>query len=160
MLAVIDDESRHIEVSRRALEAASPLSFPQVNRAIMGVYQSDNPKLRVSAIYAMGRNCDPSWLPILLRELANTDTEMRYEAAVACGELGEEEAASCLIELTNDPDTGVQLAAIQALGEIGGSEAKGWLEECLNNPSELIRQAAEQALRGLKTWEDPFSFRV
>jgi len=160
LLTVIDDESKPIEVRRRALEAASPLSLPQVNRVIMEAYQSRNPKLKVSAIYAMGRNCDLSWLPVLLKELASADAETRYEAVVACGGLGEEEAVPRLIELINDPDTDVWRVAIQALGEIGGSEAKGCLEECLNSPSGLIRQAAEQALRELETWEDPLSFRI
>ena len=160
LLTVIGDESKPIELRRRALEAVSPLSLPQVSRTIMEAYQSRNPKFKVSAIYAMGRNCDPSWLPILLRELAGADAEMRYEAVVACGQLGEEEAAPCLIELINDPDTDVCLVAIQALGEIGGSEAKGCLEECLNNPSELIRQAAVQALHELETWEDSLTFRI
>ena len=160
LLAVIDDQGKPVEVRRRALEAASPLSFPQVNRAIMEAYQSHNPKFKVSAIYAMGRNCDPSWLPILLKELAGADAEMRYEAVVACGELGEEEAVPHLVELINDPDTDVWRVAIQALGEIGGSEAKSCLEECLNSPSGLIRQAAEQALCALETWEDPLSFRA
>lgn len=61
LLAVIGDEGRLMEVRHRALEAASPLSFPRVNRAIMEACQSHNPKFKVSAIYAMGRNCDPSW---------------------------------------------------------------------------------------------------
>ena len=160
LFTVIDDKSKPVEVRRRALEAASPLSLPQVNRAIREAYQSRDPKFKVSAIHAMGRNCDPSWLPILLRELACADTEMRYEAVVACGELGEEEAVVSVMELVNDPDGDVRLAAIQALGKMGGSEAKSCLEECLNNPSELIRQAAEQALQELETWEDPSSFRA
>lgn len=157
LLAVVDDESQNIEIRRRALEAVSPLYFPQVHKAIKEGYQSDNPELRVSAIYAMGRNCNSSWLPLLLGELASANAEMRYEAAVACGELGEEEAVPRLIELINDPDNNVQLAAIQALGKIGGNEAKGWLQKCLNSPIELIRQAAEQALYELEAWEDPLS---
>ena len=160
LFAVIDDKSKPVEVRRHALEAVSPLSFPQVNRAIMEAYQSSSPEFKVSAIYAMGKNCDPSWLPILLGELANTDAEMRYEAVTACGELGEEEATASVIKLVDDPDTDVQLAAIQALGKIGGSEAKSCLEECLHSPSELIRQATEQALQELETWEDPMSFRL
>lgn len=157
LLAVVDDESQDIEIRRRALEAVSSLNFPQVHKAIKDGYQSDNPELRVSAIFAMGRNCDSSWLPLLLRELASASAEMRYEAAVACGELGEEEAVPRLIKLTNDPDSNVQLAAIPALGKIGGSEARGWLQKCLNSSTELIRQAAEQALCELEAWEDPLS---
>lgn len=160
LLTTIDDNSKPVEVRRRALEAAAPLSLPQVKEAIMNAYQSHNSKLRISAIYAMGRNCDCSWLPTLLKELASADAEIRYEAVRACSELGEEEAAPHLIELVKDPDTDVQLAAIQALGKIGGTEAKEHLHHCLNNHSEAIHQAAEQAFQELEAGEDPLSFRV
>ncbi len=160
LLTVIDDKSKPIEVKRRALEAAAPLSLPQMEKAIVKAYQSSNPKLRTSALFAMGKSCNHSWLPILLKELASADAEMRYEAAGACGELGEKEAAPYLLELISDPDVDVQLAAIQALGKIGGPEAKDCLERCLNNPSEIIQQAAEQALYQLEAGEEPLSFQI
>jgi len=160
LLTIINDKSKPIEVKRRALEAVAPLSLPQMKKAIVEAYQNGNPKLRTSALFAMGKSCNHSWLPILLKELANADAEIRYEAAEACGELGEEEAAPYLIELINDPDAEVRLAAIQALGKIGGPEAKSCLEQCLNNPSEIIQQAVEQALRELGTEGDPLSFRT
>jgi len=160
LLATINDSSQPIEVQRRALEAAAPLSLPQMKKAIVKAYQSGNPKLRTSALFAMGKSCNHSWLPILLKELASADAEIRYEAAGACGELGEKEAAPYLLELITDPDIDVQLAAIQALGEIGGPEAKDCLEQCLNNPSEIIQQAAEQALHELEAGEEPLSFQI
>ena len=160
LLTVIGDKSKPIEVRRRALEAAAPLSLPQVKKTIVAAYHSRNSKLKTSAIYAMGKSCNYSWLPILLKELANTDAEIRYEAAGACGEVGEEEATPYLRDLINDLDTDVQVAAIQALGKIGGPEAKDCLEECLNNPSEVIRQAAEQALIELEAEENPLFFRI
>jgi HEAT repeat protein len=156
LLTAIGDKSKPVEVKRRALEAISPVSLPQVERAITEAYQSHNPKLRVSSIYAMGKSCNPSWLPILLKELGSADTEMRYEAAGACGELGEEEAAPPLVKLANDPDIELQLAAIRALGKIGGTEAKNCLEQCLDDPAEAIQLAAEQALRELEIGEEPF----
>jgi HEAT repeat protein len=160
LLGVVGDRDKPIDVRRRALEAAAPLSVPQVKKVIMEAYQSHNSKLRASAIYAMGKSCNRFWLPILLKELANADAEIRYEAAGACGELGEEDAIPCLIELISDPDTDVQVAAIQALGKIGNSEAEECLEACRNNPSEVIQEAAEQALEELKAVEDPFYFEV
>ena len=160
LLGVISDKNRAVEVRRRALEAVAPLNLPQVEKAIREAYQSHSRKLTSSAIYAMGKNCNRSWLPLLLRELSSADAEIRYEAAGACGELGEEEAAPYLIELVGDSDVDVQLAALQALGKIGGSEAKKYLQQCLNNPSEVIRQAAEQALYELEAEESPFTFRV
>jgi HEAT repeat protein len=160
LLAIINNKSRPLEVKRRALEAAAPLSLPQMKKAIMEAYRSRNPRLKTSAIFAMGKNCDQSWLPILLKELASPDVEVRYEAAGACGELGEKEATPYLVELVYDPDVDVQLAAIQALGKIGDPEAKGCLEQCLDNPSQIIQQAAEQALCELEAGENPLSFRL
>ena len=160
LLTVINDKGRTIEVRRRALEAASPLSVPEVSKAILEAYQSHDSKLKASAIYAMGKNCAYSWLPMLLKELASPDVEIRYEAATACGELGEKEAMPHLTELINDADTEVQLAAIRALGKIGGSEARECLEQCLSNSSEAARQVAGEALHELEMEEAPFSFRA
>ncbi len=160
LLAMIDDGNKPVEVRRRALEAAAPLSLLRVKKAIMEAYQSHNSKLRTSAIYAMGRNCDHSWLPMLLNELDNADSEVRCEAATACGELGEGKAAPYLVALLNDSDVDVKVAAIQALGKIGGTEAKECLELCLNSPNEVIHKAAEQSLQELEVEEEPFSFRV
>lgn len=160
LLRVIGDKNKPVEVSRRALEAIAPISLPQVKTAIIEAYQSPNSRLRISSIYAMGKSCDPSWLPILLKELTSADTEVRYEAAGACAELEEEAAVPCLIRLVNDPDVDVQIAAIQALGKIGGARAKECLEQCLNHPSEVIHQTAEQVLNELEAQEDPLSFRL
>jgi len=160
LLAAIDEKSKPVEVRHRALEAAAPLSLPQVERAIREAYQSHNHKLKTGAIYSMGKSCNCNWLPTLLKELRSTDAEVRYEAAGACGGLGEKEAVSHLMKLIRDPDVDVRLAAIQTLGKIGGTKAKECLEQCLDNSSEAIQQAAEQALRELEIEEDLFSFRV
>ena len=159
LLGVFNDKSRVVEARRRALEAAAPLRLPQVEKAIGEAYQVHNRQLKISAIYAMGKNCSRSWLPILLRELSSAEAEMRYEAAGACGELGEAEAVPYLIKRTGDPDVDVQVAALRALGKIGGSEAKKCLQQNQNSPSEVICQAAEQALNELEAEENPFTFR-
>jgi HEAT repeat protein len=158
LLATIGDRSTPIEVKRRALEAIAPVGSPEVEKVISEAYYNGHPKLRVSSIHAMGKNCSPAWLPILFKELANADAEIRYEAAGACGEIGEEEAVPYLINLIEDPDLEVQLATIQALGKIGGTEAKNRLEQCLDDDSEVIQQAAEHALRELNEDEEPLSF--
>jgi len=160
LLGVFGDRNRTVKVRRRALEAVAPLNLPQVEKAIRGAYQSHNRQLKISAIYAMGKNCNRSWLPVLLKELSSADAEVRYEAAGACGELGEESASPYLVELIGDPDVDVQVAALQALGKIGGGGAKECLQQCLNNPSEVIRQVAEQTLYELEAEESPFTFRV
>jgi HEAT repeat protein len=159
LLAATSARDKPVEVQRRALEAVVPLSRPEVKSAIMAAYESHDSRLKVSSIYAMGKNCDPAWLPILLIELDNTDAEVRYEAAVACGDMGEEAAVPALIGLVSDPDIDVRMVAIQALGKVGGAKAKECLQRCLNNTSEAIHETAQQALDELMTIEDPLSFR-
>ena len=155
LLGAINDKGKPVAVKRRALEAVAPFSLPKVRSAITEAYNSNDYDLRVSAIYAMGKNCDTSWIPILLKELTSNDTEARYEATVACGELEDETALPYLIRLVDDSDIDVQMAAIQALGKIGGTKAKECLEQCLDNTSEAIRHTAEQALNELATTEGP-----
>ena len=155
LLAILTDSSKSIDVRRRTLEAVAPLSLPQVKQAINDSYNNGNPLLKVSAIYAMGKSCNPHWLPILLSELTASDSEVRYEAALACGEMGEQEAVPYLIELINDDDADVQMASVQALGKIGGSEAREHLKKCINHSSEAIRQAATQALHELGIITEP-----
>ena len=150
LLAIIDDATRPIAVRRRALEAIAPMSLPRVRQSITEAYLSSNPELKTSAIYAMGKNCDPCWLPLLQKEMDNTDAEVRYGAAAACGELEEEEAVPGLIGLTGDTDVDVGMAAIQALGKIGGREAREHLEQCLLHHSEAARDAARDALHELE----------
>jgi HEAT repeat protein len=159
LLAATSAKGMAVEVQRRALEAVAPLSRPEVKSAIMAAYKSQHSRLKVSSIYAMGQNCDPDWLPILLIELDNPDAEVRYEAASACGELGEEAAVPGLIGLVNDPDIDVRMAAIQALGKVGGAKAKECLQRCLSDTSQAIRETARQVLEELMAIEDPLSFR-
>ena len=156
LLTILADKNKPKEVRRRALEAAAPLSLPEVKKAITEAYQSDEGKLRNSAIYAMGRNCDSSWMPILIKEMTNSDAEVRYEAAGACGEICDEEAVPYLIKLTLDKDTEVQQAAISALGKIGGNKAKAHLLKCLKSDDEAISEAADQALKQIDKEDESF----
>lgn len=158
LVEVLRDRGEGQEVRRRALEALGPLSEEWVKDLIREAYNSDNLKMRVSALHAMGLNCDPIWLPALLREVCNPEPEMRYEAATACGELEEEEAVPYLLPLLRDPDEEVRLSAIEALGHIGGGLAKEKLQECLQDPQEHIREAAMAALDELCIEEEPLGF--
>ncbi|MBN1643304.1 MAG: HEAT repeat domain-containing protein [Dehalococcoidales bacterium] len=159
LLAAINDTNRTIEVRRRALEAIATLSAEEVNKTIKNAYASRDDRMMVGAIYAMGRNCNPRWMPILLKELDNHDAEIRYEAVSACGEMGTEEIVAHLIPLVGDPDTDVRLAAVEALGKIGGNEAKKYLHEHANDTDEAIREAIAQALAAIASQDDMSLFQ-
>lgn len=158
LLSVVGDPAKPVEIRCRALESVAPLSLPEVTEAIKGAYYQGDAEFKSSAICAMGRNCDTAWLPILIAELSSADVTMRYEAAQACGELGEGEAVPYLAELVDDPATEVALTAIQALGRIGGGEAKKRLQQLLEEAEEIVRQAAREALAESEAEEEPFPF--
>jgi HEAT repeat protein len=151
-----------MEVRARALEAIGSCSLPWVRQAIRQAYDGSDRQLRVSAVHAMGRNCDPNWLPILFEELSSGDAEMRYEAALACGSLADEAAVSRLSPLLEDEDAEVRAATIAALGEIGGREAKAVLMRYLDHPSRIVRDAVREALSLADFDEDasPFSIQT
>jgi HEAT repeat protein len=155
LLAVIDNREKPLTVRRRALEAVAVFSLPQVGEAIKAAYVSGNHDYKMSALFAMGRHCDTVFLPILTVELSSTDTETRYEAASALGEMGEETAVAHLEELLSDTDADVRLTAIRSLGEIGGARAKKTLQKCLDSPDEAVAAMAEEALAELEDGEDP-----
>ena len=149
LISTYQDTAEDMDIRRRALEAAAYLTRSDVRQAITEAYDSDNPLLRASALFAAGRNLDPSWLETLLEETGSELPELRYEAAVAIGEYEDERGVPNLIRLTGDDDAEVRLAAITALGKVGGGEAKSHLEELACSEDEAVREMAAEALKDL-----------
>jgi HEAT repeat protein len=147
LLGAIYDPHETLEVQRRAVESIAYSGQDQVRDIIEMAYCDDEERMRISAVFAMGRSADPLWHEMVIAELDNPNPEMRYEAARACGELEASAALSALIYLIEaDPDPEVQGMAIWALGRIGGKEARRVLEACCESEDEALRQAAEEAL--------------
>ncbi len=157
--AVIFRADENDEVRARALEAIGSHDDAWVRQAISSAYESDVRRMKVAAVHAMGRSCEPRWLPLILRELASEEAEVRYEAANALGSLGDESVVSQLIPLLSDADDEVRDAVIAALGEIGGREARNALTELARGGSPAAKEAALAALSRIDFEEDPLSFR-
>jgi HEAT repeat protein len=159
LLKLFDDTTCSLELRRRAVEAASYLSgAPRVEQAISKAYNAPEREMRGSAIHAMGHHMDARWRPIIERELSSPDPALRYEAALASGEMEDPELVPLLAPLLDDKDHEVARAAIWSLGEIGGELARRLLERCLKRPEPDIREAAEDALHTLHFFEDPLDF--
>ncbi|MSQ22166.1 MAG: HEAT repeat domain-containing protein [Dehalococcoidia bacterium] len=158
LLSLLDNNSGSIEIRRRALEAVACFNTPRVRELIRLAYNSQEFKLQVSALYAMGRTSDPAWLTTIINETSSKETDMRYEAATACGEMGEEEVVPYLIPLIEDEDSEVQLAALKSLGAIGGLLAKRALRRCVKTGDDAIQEAAQEALQHLELEEGTLGF--
>ncbi|MDA1036170.1 MAG: HEAT repeat domain-containing protein, partial [Chloroflexi bacterium] len=121
LLEALEDDDEPLMVRRRALEAIAVFRDPALRSWIQWGYDHAESLLRQSAIYAMGRTCDPAWLDILIDEMESEDPAMRFEAANAVRDTGEEDALPHLSELVSDLDSQVAMAALQSIAAIGGA---------------------------------------
>lgn len=122
-IQIWNNTDEDIIVRRRALEAISNCTRDFVVDAITEAYHSADHDLIVSSIYAMGRSCDASWESIVLKELSSANSEIRYEAAKASGELQLKSAIPTLRQIALYDERDIQEVAVWSLGEIGGNEA-------------------------------------
>ena len=159
LLAVVNSPTEDIDVRRRAIEAVASFNTSQTNSAVREAYESDNPTLVQSAIYGMGQSSNPAWLPTVVDEMSNPLAAVRFEAATACGLLGEESVVPHLVQRLRDDDSEVRLASIKALGMIGGTMAKNALQLHLSDEDEAIEEAAREALISLEFDDDPLSYQ-
>jgi HEAT repeat protein len=83
---------------------------------------------------------------------------MRYEAAVAAGELSLRQAVPDLARLVQDPDRQVSNAAIWALGQIGGDPAKQVLTAAYDGADEETEAALDEAMAEHALSEGDLSF--
>ena len=158
LMSILHDPDENLEVRRRSLEAVAPFNTPDIHDYVCWAYQSDNVKLKSSAIFAMGRTGEIAWLPTLIKELDNNNPALRYETANACGDLGEEDTVPHLIGLIEDDDYQVQVAGLTALGKIGGPLAKRALLHCIKEGDATLEEAARNALENVEFLEDPMAF--
>lgn len=157
---VIRSPNETLEVRRRAIESIAYLCEEGVREVIAEAYTHTSERMRLSAVFAMGRTADPYWTEIILNELDSESPAMRYEAARAAGELQAKTAVPILIRLIEDLDPEVREAAVWALGQIGGNRAQRALERCCQGADETLREAAEEALAELTLGSEPFNLLV
>lgn len=149
LYAAAVDEEAPLEVRRRAVESLGYRGgdadiAPLIERA----YSSGEQLERESALVAMGRSMQESWLPQIGHNLAALSPALRYEAARAVGELSDVATPllARLLPLVDDTDNEVGMAAIWALGQVGGPHARRVLQRLARSKNDARRQAAADAL--------------
>ena len=167
LLRAYQKSEETLEVRRRALESLAYAGKPEVPDLIRKAYQDSAEKMRISAVFAMGRSADRQWSNTVAKHLEAANPAMRYEAARACGELTVQEAVPGLIELIQDVSVEIQQTALWALGQIGGERAERALQRYQNSKNKVLQTAAEEALQELeflygdinKFYDSPDEFR-
>jgi len=140
-------------VRRAALLSVSYLITDAVEAEIRRA--AADPELRDAAIEAMGRNCQPLWIPSIGEALEDEDPAIREIAAAAAAELEDQTTVPLLLPHLADENDAVRLATVLALGIIGGSQAKAALSQLLSSDSRELRDAAREALETLLDEDNP-----
>lgn len=160
LLKVIGGEDV-LDVRRRALEALGYSSRTEVAGLIQAGYESSDEPMRVSAVFAMGRNSDARWAAPVLAELRDGTPELRFEAARAAGELQLGEAVAELERMIQDGDEPGHEAALWSLSEIGGPEARRILiEQLALTEDEDDQEFIEEVLENLDFTDDVANFAL
>ena len=156
LINVFRNEGLPLESRRYAVEALGFLTDPEVLEIIEEAYNYPDVQMKVSAIFAMGRNSHHRWGPIILKEINSDIYDVRYEAVKAAGEASVEEAVPYLVEIAlNEKDKDMRMEAIWSLGLIGGEEARNTLSRLCADPDPDIREVAEAALEECELYEEP-----
>ena len=147
LLSIYRDENKPLDERRFAVEALSFCSDKEILAIIEEAYAHSNSKMKLSAIFGMGRSGNVRWTETILKEMYNPDSELQREAIRAAGEVGLTETGKDLWRLTYSEDREVQLEAIWALGQSGWEGAFERLDELSLLSADLeIQEAAEAAL--------------
>ena len=150
-----------IEVRRHALEAVSYSHRAEAADAIAAAHASADDRLRLSALFAMGRNLDRDrWGDAVLAALSHIDPPMRLVAARAAGELQLPQAVDVLGEMLHDPDPEIQEMSVWALGEIGGEDARNLLQERLAGADEELTELIDDALANAELMDEIADFNL
>lgn len=147
LLRVIKDESRPLDLRRRAIEAISPSQEPEILDIIEQAYRHPDNRMKVSAVFAMGRNGNVRWDECILEAMRSPVPEIEYEAVRAAGESGVDRANRQLMRIAEGAeDKDLRIAAIRSLGQIGHEMAFPLLDDLQFDPDKDIREVAEEAL--------------
>ena len=153
----LEDKQEEALVRRRALEALAPLAGRDITGWVRWAYACGDPAFRQSALYAMGRTCDPAWLPYVVDEMGSADPALRFEAANAARGIADPESLPHLHELVSDDDAQVAVAAVQAIGAVGGAVARKLLRRYVETGESYVSEAAEEALAAMDLDEMDFT---
>jgi HEAT repeat protein len=154
LFELVRDEGQPLDSRRFAVEALSFLNEPEVQDLIETAYAHPDVKMKVSAIFAMGRQGNPRWADTLLKEMDSEVKELQYEAVRAAGEACLDQAAPRLEDLALADDKDLQLEAIWALGKIGGEDVSEFLYDLADDEDKEISEMAEAALEELSLWSE------
>ncbi len=162
MITMYEQPETAVSVRRVLLEGLGAADDPRISKLIAAAYESNDPAMQMSAVFAMGNSADRRWSATVLAEMESPYEDMRVEAAQAAGNIGNSDFVPQLAALAYDEDLAVQIAAVTALGKIGGDDAQRILVDILDDPdmedNDVLLEEAELAMQEAAMLAGDFDF--
>jgi HEAT repeat protein len=162
LISVIRSETDST-LRKRALEALSFSSRPEIAALIESAFERTDPAWVASALRAMGRSQDERWTDNVVSMLLDEDQLIKFAAVEAAGLLTIEQAVPILLQILDDEeeDEDVATAAVWALSQIGGDEARTYLIALIDKTEdEDLAEFLEDALENLNFTEEFNKFEL
>jgi HEAT repeat protein len=156
LLALTTSSSETKLIRRRALEALGFSSRPELKSLIMAAYNNPDQLWQISALFAMGRSANSTWIPYVMDMLDTDNEEILFEAVRAIGELEAPSARRPLLKMLRSHPEGseIRMAAIWSLSKIGGEKVRDTLEKLLDeSEDDEETEMLEDALENLEFTE-------
>ena len=132
LLQVLNSEDKPL-VRRRALEALSFYNRDDILNHLENAFKSGSSEWISTALFGMGRSANERWENYVLQKLETDDTENKFEAVRAAGELELKNARLPILSMLDDDDLDddIRYAAIWSLSQIGGENVEEKLQDML-----------------------------
>lgn len=140
-LIAVEGTLRALSLAPIAMVGGSPKGSTAPGWAeVLGDLSSDNPGLRLDAVYSLGSSQDPTVIPYLIPMVKDSDVFVRMAACRTLSDLDARIAVPDLIEALNDPATVVREAAVVALRRI---TKRGMRFDPLGSPADRSQRVAK-----------------
>ncbi len=156
MLELVDNEAQAERVVRLALEVdlrlgarlagAVKLDFQEETIALVARRREIPLKVKIELL---GITLSDKAIPALLEALKDEDSSVRWSAAYALENIGNEAAVTALLEAWKDEDSSVRWSAAYALENIGNEAAVTALLEAWKDEDYFVRWSAADALENI-----------
>lgn len=148
LIATCQDPRKSLDERRFALEVVSFLSSDEVRQLIKEAYASDQKQMRISALFAIGRNMSNELWNLVIESLHDEDADIRAEAIRSAGECQIEEAHDQLMFLAKTTTDQEEFrSTIMAIAALGLEQSLAFLGELeLGATGEADREFAEAAM--------------
>jgi hypothetical protein len=157
LVALARDSSAPLDERRFSIEALGFSSEPDIIDLVDKAYHEPQVKMKISALFAMGRSGLARWDRYILAELDSSTPQIQLEAVRAAGEMFLEEATPTLLTLAESAtDQSLRHEAIWALGHMTSLKVWQFLDDLSNDPTEdeKTREIAEAALDEFEMFQE------